>query len=326
MNNSTTPVIGEYTSNNAAAPAPINVLGTYENSAAESADPVVNADTDTETKEHITGDTLAGVTKKAGVRVTAAVYDALISQFTAMLDGLINFMTYYMLGYESLTKVDKEEIIANLSHKRDLFMQVAYDPRAQQIVRDLSLSLSTILSVIIDASAKQLDRVSDAVSKSIGDGFGKVSVQMMKSLKNMVRIIPVVGDAYIITENIFSMGRIGTELGKTAGTLLHTTVDTAAQIKAQLVDNPVIKEQMSLFGSATTEFKHMRDKIAATVDQYTPSVPENPVDTLKIGIHDTANAVSNTLRRSSQKGGRARSHTNRRRHRRTRRRRQRATR
>jgi hypothetical protein len=246
--------------------------------------------------DNVTFENIASVTRKAGEKVYDSGSNLLVTQFTFMLDKTIDLVTYFSLGYRSLNSVDKEEIISNLKGKRDMLMKIAYDPVGQKLVKDMSFALATIMSEIIDAAGPPLSIAQQKLADNIGSGVDKVSARIMQSLRNMIRILPGAGDAFIIMENVFKIGQIATEMGKTAAKTSQTFANTYNDIKDKTIDNPIIKEQLDFFSNSTKEFQHLRNKIAGKMGDGIPNKgSDDPDSQIKTGIKNTGKKFASDI-------------------------------
>lgn len=273
-----------------------NVMGNYNNSKTPQPDVYDKEDVSDSDDDNVTFENIAGVTRKAGEKVYDSGSNLLITQFTLMLDKTIDLVTYFSLGYRSLNSVDKEEIINNLKGKRDMLMQIAYDPVGQQLVKDMSFALATIISEIIDAAGPQLSTAQQKLTDTIGSGFDKVSGRMMQSIRNMIRILPGAGDAFIIMENVFKIGQIATDMGKTAAKTSQTFANTYNDIREKTIDNPIIKEQLNFFSNSTKEFQHLRNKIAGKIGDDIPNKgSDDPDSQIKTGIKNTGKKFASDI-------------------------------
>ncbi len=267
------------------------VLGNYTGT------PIDNDDDDDDDSDDdkIAFQNIAQVARKA----TSQVYDSganlVITQFTFMLDKTIDLITYFGLGYRSLNSVDKEEIISNLKGKRDILMQIAYDPVGQKIVKDMSFALATIMSEVIDAAGQPLSIAQQKLTNTIGSGVDKVSSRIMQSLRNMIRIIPGAGDAFIIMENVFKIGQVASEMGKTFAKSSQTIANTYNDIKDKTLYNPVIKEQLDFFSKSANEFKHLRDKVAGKIGDVIPKDSDDTTERFKAGIRNTGKKIKREI-------------------------------
>ena len=273
-----------------------NVMGNYNNSKTPQLDVYDKEDVSDSDDDNVTFENIASVTRKAGEKVYDSGSNLLITQFTLMLDKTIDLVTYFSLGYRSLNSVDKEEIINNLKGKRDMLMQIAFDPVGQQLVKDMSFALATIISEIIDAAGPPLSIAQQKLADNIGSGVDKVSARIMQSLRNMIRILPGAGDAFIIMENVFKIGQIATEMGKTAAKTSQTFANTYNDIREKTIDNPIIKEQLDFFSNSTKEFQHLRNKIAGKMGDDIPNKgSDDPDSQIKTGIKNTGKKFASDI-------------------------------
>lgn len=273
-----------------------NVMGNYNNSKTPQLDVYDKEDVSDSDDDNVTFENIASVTRKAGEKVYDSGSNLLITQFTLMLDKTIDLVTYFSLGYRSLNSVDKEEIINNLKGKRDMLMQIAFDPVGQQLVKDMSFALATIISEIIDAAGPPLSIAQQKLADNIGSGVDKVSARIMQSLRNMIRILPGAGDAFIIMENVFKIGQIATEMGKTAAKTSQTFANTYNDIREKTIDNPIIKEQLDFFSNSTKEFQHLRNKIAGKMGDNIPNKgSDDPDSQIKTGIKNTGKKFASDI-------------------------------
>jgi hypothetical protein len=242
---------------------------------------------------------VASVARTGITRVYDSGSNLVITQFVYMLDKTIDLITYFTLGYRSLNSVEKEEIIKNLTEKRDILMHFAYDPKSQKIIRDMCFALGNVLSEIIDSAAPTIMKVQEKLSNSIGGGFDKVSARAMASLRNMIRIIPGAGDAFIIMENIFKIGQVATDIGRSFASSAETFTDAYKDISNMTKGNPIIKEQMNFFSNSAKEFEHIRNNISKKIDSKMPSSLGDAFDegknNIKYGIDSGSKNISSSL-------------------------------
>lgn len=248
--------------------------------------------------EQILFQDIASVARTGVTRVYDSGSNLVITQFVYMLDKTIDLMTYFTLGYRSLNSIDKQEIINNLKGKRDILMKIAYDPKAQKIIRDMSFALANILSEVVGAAGPTIQKAQEKLANSIGGGIDKVSARAMASLRNMIRIIPGAGDAFIIMENMFKIGQVATDIGKTFATSTQTFTDAYKDIKDNTAGNPVIKEQMDFFKKSASEFQHIRDKIKGKMGGKFDNLPKNYDEAelkIKTGINNSTKKVAGVI-------------------------------
>lgn len=248
---------------------------------------------------------IASVAKTGVTRVYDSGSNLAITQFVYFLDKTTDLITYFSLGYRSLNSIDKEEIINNLKGKRDILMEIAYDPRAVKIIKDLSFALSNILSEIIGSAGPTIQKTQEKLANSLGGGIDKVSARAMASIRNMIRIIPGAGDAFIIMENLFKIGQVATDIGRTFATSTQTFTDAYKEIKDVANDNPVIKEQMDFFRNSAKEFEYIRDKIKGKMgkmgkmgSKFGGQFPKNTDEAsnkIKIGINKSSKNLAGAI-------------------------------
>ena len=248
---------------------------------------------------------IASVAKTGVTRVYDSGSNLAITQFVYFLDKTTDLITYFSLGYRSLNSIDKEEIINNLKGKRDILMEIAYDPRAVKIIKDLSFALSNILSEIIGSAGPTIQKAQEKLANSLGGGIDKVSARAMASIRNMIRIIPGAGDAFIIMENLFKIGQVATDIGRTFATSTQTFTDAYKEIKDVANDNPVIKEQMDFFRNSAKEFEYIRDKIKGKMgkmgkmgSKFGGQFPKNTDEAsnkIKIGINKSSKNLAGAI-------------------------------
>ena len=154
--------------------------------------------------EDITNKTIPEVSKMSAYKIYDSTTNLLIAHILYSIDKLIDLVALYTLGYKNLSSVNKNEIVKNLEQKRVLFLKLSNDPNARKIIQDLSLAVSEVLKTVINASAKPVGKAVDKIVEALSRGYDRISMRVMNSLKNTIRIVPGIGDAYIIIENILS--------------------------------------------------------------------------------------------------------------------------
>ena len=281
-------ILGTYSKDTKTNNSKTNILGSYGK------DTEIDEGYEDEDEKILFQD-IASVARTGVTRIYDSGTNLVITQFVYMLDKTIDLMTYFSLGYRSLNSIDKEEIISNLKGKRDILMKIAYDPNSLKLIGDMSFALANILSEVIGSAGPTIQKTGDKLASSIGGGFDKVSARAMASLRNMIRIIPGAGDAFIIMENLFKIGQVATDIGRTFATSAGTFNDAYKDIKEQTLGNPIVKEQMDFFKNSASEFQHIRDKIKGKIGKIGGQFPKNTdeaANKLKIGINNSSKKVA----------------------------------
>lgn len=283
-------ILGTYSKDTKTDNSKTNILGSY----GKEKDTEIDEGYEDEDEKILFQD-IASVARTGVTRIYDSGTNLAITQFVYMLDKTIDLMTYFSLGYRSLNSIDKEEIISNLKGKRDILMQIAYDPNSLKLIGDMSFALANILSEVIGSAGPTIQKTGDKLASSIGGGFDKVSARAMASLRNMIRIIPGAGDAFIIMENLFKIGQVATDIGRTFATSASTFNDAYKDIKDQTLGNPIVKEQMNFFKNSASEFQHIRDKIKGKIGKVGGQFPKNTDEAknkLKIGINSGSKNIA----------------------------------
>lgn len=210
--------------------------------------------------DDLTDKTIPEVSKMSAYKIYDSTTNLLIAQFLYTIDKFIDLTSLYTLGYKNISSINKDEIVKNLEQKRVLFLKLSNDPTARKIIQDLSLAVAEVLKTVINASAKPVGKAVDKITEAVANGFDRVSLRIMNSLKNTIRIIPGVGDAYIIIENILNIGKMTTD----SGLAITKTANAASSGIAESIQEitPQIKGQINFLKQTAKEFETLRAKIA----------------------------------------------------------------
>ena len=257
--------------------------------------------------EDITNKTIPEVSKMSAYKIYDSTTNLLIAHILYSIDKLIDLVALYTLGYKNLSSVNKDEIVQNLEQKRILFLKLSNDPNARKIIQDLSLAVAEVLKTVINASAKPVGKAVDKIVEALSRGYDRISMRVMNSLKNTIRIVPGIGDAYIIIENILNIGKLTTD----AGLAISKTANASSAGIAESIEEitPQIKGQLNFLKQTANEFEALRQKIskdtAGKIKSATmPKLPdvnlnmpviENEAEKIKRGIKSTGDKISTNI-------------------------------
>lgn len=267
--------------------------------------------------DDLTDKTIPEVSKLSFFKIYDSTTNLLIAQFLYTIDKFIDLTSLYTLGYKNISSINKDEIVKNLEKKRVLFLKLSNDPSARKIIQDLSLAVAEVLKTIVDASAVPVGKAVNKITDALGNGVDRVSLRIMNSLKNTLRIVPGIGDAYIIIENLLNISKMATDSGlaltKTANAASTGIADSIQEI------TPQIKGQLNFLKQTAKEFETLRAKIskdtvssikgAANFQPPTlpdlPSIPvinpANEIQKYKRAITNTGNSIANNIDNTREK-------------------------
>ena len=150
-----------------------------------------------------------------------------------------------------------------------------------------------ILAVVISAVEKPIIRARDKLLNIVVASSDKIASRGVILAKNLVKIVPGIGDMYIILDNGLQMMKAATELGKSGTKAANITTQTfsdAAQNFSK-IQKP-LNSDFAFLDSSMKDFNQLREKIRNQSKGY--NIDES-TQNLKKTIQDFGNQASSQI-------------------------------
>ena len=176
--------------------------------------------------------------RDATTNITNAAIHFAVTTGAVGLNKVLDIVSFTILGLENLNIENKEEILQQLEEKVILLQYLANDEKSKVLVKKLFGSLALMIMEGSEVAKEPLLRAFLNISKTTVKGVNSIMKSGTKFIKNAIKIIPVVGDAYIILDNIFTIGaagsRAGVVLAKNAETISYTADDVIRRVRSKI--------------------------------------------------------------------------------------------
>lgn len=236
---------------------------------------------------------VADVTKETRQQFFASASDLLVTQTALIFDKLLDLATYTTLGYHTMSKVTKEDLIDDLTQKRDVMVGVMKDPKGRKIVRDIAYVSAKILTVIIKAAEKPALEARDKLLNIIVSSADKITAKGVILMKNLVKIVPGIGDLYIIADNGIQMTKAATEMAKSSTKAANVTTKSFTEMAENVskIQKP-LNSDFEFLEKNLEDFNKLREKIRKNTQM--PNIDET-TQNLKRTIHDIGKKATTQL-------------------------------
>lgn len=202
------------------------------------------------------------IAKETRQQFFSSASDLLVTQTALVFDKLLDVATYATLGYHSMSKVTKEDLIDDLTKKRDVMVGVMKDPKGRKIIRDIAYVSAKILTTIIKAIEKPAIEARDKLMNIIVSSSDKIIAKGVILMKNLVKIVPGIGDMYIIADNGLQMTKAASEAAKSGTKAANVTTKSFADMAENVskIQKP-LNNDFTFLEKSMDEFNELREKI-----------------------------------------------------------------
>jgi hypothetical protein len=240
--------------------------------------------------------TIMDATKEAGSDITNAIVHFGITTGAVGVNKVLDVLALALLGLDSVSINNKEDVIKKMEEKMLLLQHLATDEKSKRVIRKLFASLATIIMEGAEEARDPLIKSINSLNTVTVNGLNSVMRNASKFLKNAIKILPVVGDAYIILDNALVLAAAGTRIGSVAAKNAENMVSTADTIvhRVQNRVGPTVQE----FGNNMEDLNKIRNDMnnASLSD-----VAENVETSVGKSIKSTGNSAANFIRRFTPK-------------------------
>ena len=177
--------------------------------------------------------------KEAGTgalkKITDSVYNLASYKSAEAAVHVIDSLSMLSMGIQEIDKAEREELIKRLRQKGIVLREVIADPEVKEIVRTTSKSVAKMIEIFVESTREPLTKVAKKTFDQLKGSILNSLDEMAEFGKNIVKIIPGIGDAYIIIDNVLSVGKVGTNLAKDNAVMIQNIVETGKEMQERLV-------------------------------------------------------------------------------------------
>lgn len=223
------------------------------------------------------------------------------------LNKVLDIIAFTLIGLEgqSLNIQNKEEILKRLDEKVTLMQYLAYDEESKIVIRKLAGALGLIILEGSEIAKEPLLRAFINLSNTTTEGVNSLVTNAGKFIKNAIKIIPVIGDAYIILDNALAIAIAGSAAGKVGARNQEELAKTSEKILKRLkikVEPPLEEYEQSL-----DQIDTIKDNLKnIDMNAFLQKAQNNIADvesSVGHGIKDAGNVTANAIRKAAPKPG-----------------------
>lgn len=183
--------------------------------------------------------------RDAVTNITNAAIHFALTTGAVGLNRVLDIVSTAMLGLkDGLTMENKDEVLNKLEEKLVLMQYLANDEKSKKLIKKMFASLAIMVMDGSEAAREPLLKTFNDTVTSTVEGLNVAMRQASKFAKNAVKIIPGIGDAYIILDSALAIGiavsGVGKVLAKNAKTVTEQGDNALTRIKEKL--NPKLKK------------------------------------------------------------------------------------
>ena len=206
--------------------------------------------------------------KEAGTgalkKITNSVYNLASYKSAEAAVHVIDSLSMLSMGIQEIDKVEREELIRRLREKGIVLREVTNDPEVQEIVRETSNSVAKMIEIFVESTREPLTRVAKKTFDQLKGSVLNSLDEMADFGKNIVKIIPGVGDAYIIIDNVLSTAKVATNVARDNAMIIQNILDTGKDLQERLTI-PLQSETLNITDQIN-KFKEAQARISKKIE------------------------------------------------------------
>ena len=203
-------------------------------------------------------------------KITDSVYNLASYKSAQAAVHVIDSLSLITMGIQEIDKVEREEIIKRLRQKGIVLREVSNDPEVKEIVRSTSKSAAKMIEIFVESTREPLTRVAKKTFDQLKGSVLNSLDEMADFGKNIVKIIPGIGDAYIIIDNVLSVGKVGTNVAKDNAVMIQNILETGKEMQERLV--APIKSEVLNVTDQMIKFKDAQERISKKIEDTGDSI------------------------------------------------------
>jgi len=173
----------------------------------------------------------------ASVNVTNAAIHFAVSTGAVGINKVLDVLSFTILGLDNLNMENKDAILEKLEEKMILFQYLANDEKSKLIIKKMFGSLALVIMEGSEVAKVPLLRAFMNISDTTVKGVDSIMKNGSKFIKNAIKIIPGIGDAYIILDNALAVGIAGSR----ATALMAKNSETLAGTADKIIERMKVK-------------------------------------------------------------------------------------
>ena len=181
------------------------------------------------------------------------------------VNKILDLLFFTVFGIDNINNANKESVFKQLEAKTKFIQELTSDPDAQDLIKKLSASLGLIILEGTEAAREPLLKAFNNIIKSSFEGLYNITKEGAKFTKNTIRLMPGVGDAFIILENALSIGKGVTNVAGSVVKNVETTATTGQQIAENVAQGISKVTNNSELPDTIEKLKSLQQKIQSKI-------------------------------------------------------------
>ena len=230
----------------------------------------IENDSDLKNADEYVGDigtsdkTIKEASTSALKKITDSVYNLASYKSAEAAVYVIDSLSMVSLGIQEVDKETRDEIIRRLREKGIVLREISSDPEVQEIVRETSKSVAKIIEIFIQGTREPLTNLTQKTFNQLKGSILNSMDEMADFGKNIVKIIPGVGDAYIIIDNVLSTAKVATNVARDNAMIIQNMLDTGKDLQERLTI-PLQSETLNVTDQIN-KFKEAQARISKKIE------------------------------------------------------------
>ena len=230
----------------------------------------IENDSDLKNADEYVGDigtsdkTIKEASTSALKKITDSVYNLASYKSAEAAVYVIDSLSMVSLGIQEVDKETRDEIIRRLREKGIVLREISSDPEVQEIVRETSKSVAKIIEIFIQGTREPLTNLTQKTFNQLKGSILNSMDEMADFGKNIVKIIPGVGDAYIIIDNVLSTAKVATNVARDNAMIIQNMLDTGKELQERLII-PLQSETLNITDQIN-KFKEAQARISKKIE------------------------------------------------------------
>lgn len=230
----------------------------------------IENDSDLKNADEYVGDigtsdkTIKEASTSALKKITDSVYNLASYKSAEAAVYVIDSLSMVSLGIQEVDKETRDEIIRRLREKGIVLREISSDPEVQEIVRETSKSVAKIIELFIEETREPLTNLTQKTFNQLKGSILNSMDEMADFGKNIVKIIPGVGDAYIIIDNVLSTAKVATNVARDNAMIIQNILDTGKDLQERLTI-PLQSETLNITDQIN-KFKEAQARISKKIE------------------------------------------------------------
>jgi hypothetical protein len=230
----------------------------------------IENDSDLKNADEYVGDigksdkTIKEASTSALKKITDSVYNLASYKSAEAAVYVIDSLSMVSLGIQEVDKETRDEIIRRLREKGIVLREISSDPEVQEIVRETSKSVAKIIEIFIQGTREPLTNLTQKTFNQLKGSILSSMDEMADFGKNIVKIIPGVGDAYIIIDNVLSTAKVATNVARDNAMIIQNMLDTGKDLQERLTI-PLQSETLNVTDQIN-KFKEAQARISKKIE------------------------------------------------------------